>query len=255
MVSRLCPSRSGRPRSRSTRSGCSSRACCSPAIPAGALDTAYPRSFSERTSEERIPGSSSITSTCVTVGTLEQEEGEGRGDGTTPTPGDGARLAVRRGRGRGDHLRGGRPGRPGGRARLGRRDRRPAGVDGAVLDHGGCAVADPERDRGGAPARVQEPSSTPAPSRTIKPRQTAPAPAPTPREDEPSTASFTNDGGTVVASCRGSEISLDSIRPRDGWRFEKEVEHGGLEVVFKAVEREVEMMLVCVRGVPTQGGS
>jgi hypothetical protein len=105
------------------------------------------------------------------------------------------------------------------------------------------------------PSESEEPSSTPAPSRTTKPRQTAPAPAPTPREEEPSTASFTNDGGTVVASCRGSEISLDSIRPRDGWRFEKEVEHGGLEVVFKAVEREVEMMLVCVRGVPTQGGS
>ena len=106
-----------------------------------------------------------------------------------------------------------------------------------------------------APPKSEKPSSTRAPARTSKPRQTAPAPVSTPREPEPRTASFTNEGGTVVASCRGSEISLDSIRPRDGWRVEKEVEHGGLEVVFKAVEREVEILLVCVRGVPTRGGS
>ncbi len=106
-----------------------------------------------------------------------------------------------------------------------------------------------------APPKSEKPSSTRAPARTSTPRQTAPAPVSTPREPERRTASFTNEGGTVVASCRGSEISLDSIRPRDGWRFEKEVEHGGLEVVFKAVEREVEILLVCVRGVPTRGGS
>ena len=104
----------------------------------------------------------------------------------------------------------------------------------------------PSETESEAPPKSEKPSSTRAPSRTSQPRQATPAPR---------TASFTNEGGTVVASCRGSEISLDSIRPRDGWRFEKEVEHGGLEVVFKAGEREVEILLVCVRGVPTQGGS
>ena len=67
------------------------------------------------------------------------------------------------------------------------------------------------------------------------------------------TASFTSDGGTVVATCRNGEVTLDSIRPRDGWRFEKESEHGGLEVVFKAVEREVEIHVSCQGGVPTRG--
>ena len=56
----------------------------------------------------------------------------------------------------------------------------------------------------------------------------------------------------MVATCTGSQISLDSIRPRDGWRFEKESEHGGLEVGFKTDEREVDILLICVRGVPTR---
>ena len=56
-----------------------------------------------------------------------------------------------------------------------------------------------------------------------------------------------------MASCDGSDIVLDSIRPRDGWRFEKEQEHGGLEVVFHGDTAQVDLVLVCVRGVPTRG--
>ena len=56
----------------------------------------------------------------------------------------------------------------------------------------------------------------------------------------------------MVATCTGSQISLDSIRPRDGWRFEKESKDSGLEVAFENDEDKVEMLLICVRGVPTR---
>ena len=115
-----------------------------------------------------------------------------------------------------------------------------------------------------SPTRTPTASGTPERS-TSSPRTTEPEPSPTkrttpepestptPREAESQTASFTTDGGIVVATCEGSQLSLDSIRPRDGWRFEKESEHGGLEVVFKAVEREVEIHVSCQGGVPTRG--
>ena len=108
------------------------------------------------------------------------------------------------------------------------------------------------------PARTPERSTsspgTTGPEPTPSKRETPEAEStPTPREPESQTASFTTDGGIVVATCEGSQISLDSIRPRDGWRFEKESEHGGLEVVFKAVEREVEIHVSCQGGVPTRG--
>jgi type IV secretory pathway VirB10-like protein len=122
----------------------------------------------------------------------------------------------------------------------------------------------------GVPKESESPTQKPTPSRTPErstssPKTTEPEPSPTkrttpepestptPREAESQTASFTTDGGIVVATCEGSQLSLDSIRPRDGWRFEKESEHGGLEVVFKAVEREVEIHVSCQGGVPTRG--
>jgi hypothetical protein len=79
---------------------------------------------------------------------------------------------------------------------------------------------------------------------------TRPAP-----EGDQSTASFTSEGGIVVASCERSKLSLDSIRPRDGWRFSKEVERTAIEVAFRTPGREVEMMLSCVGGVPTRARS
>jgi hypothetical protein len=108
------------------------------------------------------------------------------------------------------------------------------------------------------PSRTPQRSTSARPSQTPEPDpsnpRTTPGPksTPTPREPESQTASFTTDGGIVVASCDGSQISLDSIRPRDGWRFERESEHGGLEVVFKAGEREVEIHVSCQGGVPTR---
>ena len=90
-----------------------------------------------------------------------------------------------------------------------------------------------------------------APSRPM----VKPSVAPSVRPAEPRTASFTTDGGTVVAQCVGTAIELVSITPRDGWRCEQESEHGGLEVKFKSGEREVEIAVVCVRGAPVRAES
>ena len=110
-----------------------------------------------------------------------------------------------------------------------------------------------------SPPASREPSPAspePTPTTRVTPEVTsssAPEPTPTrtPSDDGRDTESFSSDGGTVVATCTGSQISLDSIRPRDGWRFEKESEHGGLEVRFETDERRVDILLICVRGVPT----
>lgn len=108
------------------------------------------------------------------------------------------------------------------------------------------------------------PSSTPtpvtarsaaAPSPTRTSRRPTPTPTPAVRPAGTRTASFTTEGGTVVASCAGTVLTLGSITPRDGWRFEKESEHGGLEVKFTAREEDVddvEIVLGCVRGTPTR---
>ena len=94
-------------------------------------------------------------------------------------------------------------------------------------------------------------SKTSRPSDTPDPKPTSRAPRPTAPAVDPRTASFTTVGGTVVATCRGSKISLLSIRPRDGWRFDPESQRGALEVTFKTTEREVEIYLRCVDEVPT----
>ena len=148
-------------------------------------------------------------------------------------------------------------------------DRAGRGVGRASAAETVAVVATGVPEASASPTRTPTPSGTPA-RKTSSPRTTEPEPSttkrstperttpepestPTPREAESQTASFTTDGGIVVATCEGSQISLDSIRPRDGWRFEKESEHGGLEVVFKAVEREVEIHVSCQGGVPTRG--
>ena len=143
-------------------------------------------------------------------------------------------------------------------------DRAGRGVGRASAAETVAVVATGVPKASASPTRTPTPSETPERS-TSSPRTTEPEPSstkrstpepestPTPREAESQTASFTTDGGIVVATCEGSQISLDSIRPRDGWRFEKESEHGGLEVVFKAVEREVEIHVSCQGGVPTRG--
>ena len=110
------------------------------------------------------------------------------------------------------------------------------------------------RPTSATPPPTPRPSSTSdEPEATPTPDEPEATPTRTSSDDGPDTASFSSDGGTVVASCDGSQISLVSIRPRDGWRFEKESEHGGLEVVFKSVEREVEIHVSCQGGVPTRG--
>ncbi len=90
------------------------------------------------------------------------------------------------------------------------------------------------------------------PSDTPDPRPTSKAPRPSAPAVDPRTASFTTEGGTVVATCRGAKISLLSIRPRDGWGFDPEFHHGALEVTFTTTGRGVENYLRCVDEVPTR---
>ena len=104
----------------------------------------------------------------------------------------------------------------------------------------------------GAPSRT-----TPDPTTTTRTTPTAsrspePTPVRTSPDDPRDTESFTSEAGTVVATCTGAQITLDSIRPRDGWRFETESEHGGLKVDFRNDDGKVEMLLISVRGVPTR---
>jgi hypothetical protein len=94
-------------------------------------------------------------------------------------------------------------------------------------------------------------TKTSRPSDTPDPKPTSRAPRPTAPAVDPRTASFSTQGGIVVATCRGSKITLVSIRPRDGWRFDPESQRGALEVTFKTTEREVEIYLRCVDEVPT----
>ena len=106
-----------------------------------------------------------------------------------------------------------------------------------VVDRAGRGVG--QASAAGTVAVLPTPTASPQPTRTTSP------------DAGRGTASFTSDGGTVVATCRNGEVTLDSIRPRDGWRFEKESEHGGLEVVFRTEGQKVDLLLTCVRGVPT----
>ncbi len=83
------------------------------------------------------------------------------------------------------------------------------------------------------PSVTPSPAATPAPSPTTssrpsdapEPRPTSRAPRPRPPAD-PHTASFSTQGGIVVATCRGSQVVLKSIRPRDGWRYDEEKKRG-----------------------------
>lgn len=121
-----------------------------------------------------------------------------------------------------------------------------------VVDRAGRGVGQASAARTVAPVPTIDVSgtaeSTPAPTRS-DPLAT-PAPQPTPR-----TQSFTTEGGTVVASCDGEEVTLESITVRDGWRFEQELERGRLEVKFESRQGDiddVEIDLGCVAGVPTR---
>jgi hypothetical protein len=102
---------------------------------------------------------------------------------------------------------------------------------------------------------TEQPSSSVGPGSTPRPSRPDSGSTPTVVQAEPRTASFSTDGGTVVATCEGTRIWLESIRPRDGWSFEQESEHGGLEVQFTSGERQVEMLVTCERGTPTRSGT
>ncbi len=103
----------------------------------------------------------------------------------------------------------------------------------------------PPTTKPGKPGKPGKPSDSPEPKPTSK------APRPTAPTADPRTASFSTQGGIVVATCRGSKISVMSVRPRDDWRFDTEFDRGALEVTFTSTGREVETYLRCVDEVPT----
>ena len=111
------------------------------------------------------------------------------------------------------------------------------------------------------------PTPSPTPTTTARPRATVAEPAalvsspakhpPAARQAETRAESFTTEGGVVVASCAGTELTLDSITPRDGWSFETASEEGVLEVHFKPRQEdvdEVEITIGCLRGTPSRHG-
>lgn len=148
-----------------------------------------------------------------------------------------------------------------------------------VVDRAGRGIGDTSQSR---PLAVATPASaTPAPTRatprpsrtptrtaspsprsssTRSPANPAPAttaaPAPTATTaPAPRTESFSTRGGTVVATCIDGSVRLDSITVRDGWRFEREVEDGYVEVKFDAEEAdEIELKIGCRGGVPVRVG-
>ena len=97
-----------------------------------------------------------------------------------------------------------------------------------------------------------QPTVPATPSDTPEPKPTSKAPRPTAPAADPRTASFSTQGGIVVATCRGSKISVMSVRPRDDWRFDTDFDRSALEVTFTTTEREVEIYLRCVDEVPTR---
>lgn len=105
--------------------------------------------------------------------------------------------------------------------------------------------------------RSATPTSAPSAPATSSPRPTATsAPVPT-RSSTPApvsrTRSFPTRGGTVVATCVDGRVRLDSITVKDGWSFEKDVEHGNVEVKFEAEEEdEIEVTIGCRNGIPTE---
>ncbi len=132
-----------------------------------------------------------------------------------------------------------------------------------------AVVVSPRTSDAPAPTVTETPTPSARPTSTASPTESTSA-QPTRRPDDPEpttapsdrrpsapagdprTASFSTQGGIVVASCSGSKVALRSIRPRDDWRFDSDFERGALEVTFKTTEREVEIYLRCVDGVPTR---
>lgn len=126
-----------------------------------------------------------------------------------------------------------------------------------VVDRAGRGVG----QASGAPALPDVASSTgtpvtPTPTATVgSPGSTATDTGPTASAGVTRTESFITAGGTLVASCDGEQVTLESITVRDGWRFEQESEGGRLEVKFESRQdddaEDAELRLACVGGTPT----
>ena len=133
-----------------------------------------------------------------------------------------------------------------------------AAVTFIVVDRAGRGVG---QTSGASTLPQVVPSTGTLPAATASGTVGSPSPTGTPTAPTTSaggsarTESFTTAGGTVVASCDGEQVTLESITVQDGWRFEQEAERGRLEVKFEGrMDDDVddaELRLVCVAGTPT----
>ncbi len=120
-----------------------------------------------------------------------------------------------------------------------------------VVDRAGRGIGDTSGTRPMAATSATPPLATSSPAGTPTPRSTSTSTASTPTSSPASrTESFSTRGGTVVATCTGDRVRLDSVTVRDGWRFETETEHGYLDVKLKSEEDDVELTIGCRGGVP-----
>lgn len=109
-----------------------------------------------------------------------------------------------------------------------------------------------------SPTPRRTPTASPRPRPTASPSRSKPAPSvkpapppPAPEQPTPRTQTFSSEGGTIVATCTGSTIRVEAVRPRDGWSIgEPEVESGQVEVKFTSGEREDEVSVRCRGGQP-----
>lgn len=99
----------------------------------------------------------------------------------------------------------------------------------------------------GTPGDFPPGSGSGAPSPTTGPSNT-------PGGGLATTQAFTSSGGNVRVACVGSRLDVLSVRPRDGWRFEKRQEDDSLEVTFRMESAEAEVKIRCRSGVPTLVG-
>ncbi|HEX2705162.1 MAG TPA: hypothetical protein VHM65_05340 [Candidatus Lustribacter sp.] len=127
---------------------------------------------------------------------------------------------------------------------------------GREVMEGNQSIAVLARAATGRPSSSSSPASPPATPTSAPTASTSSAgPGPT-AESAPvttTTRSVTLRGGTVIAACAGSVVSLRSATPRNGWRLESpETEGDVLKVTFEAEgEDKSEVAVACVGGTPT----
>ncbi|MDG4822660.1 septum formation initiator [Asanoa sp. WMMD1127] len=95
-------------------------------------------------------------------------------------------------------------------------------------------------------AAAATPAATPSPSR----------PATTPPSGDTRSRSFSNPGGSVVASCRGRLATIDTWSPAQGYSV-RDLDEGpddDAEVKFEGAGGRFEIKIECRGGTPVEAG-